>query len=141
MTCLLDVNVLMALAWQDHEHHGLVHRWLRHVDRFATCPITQGGFLRISSNPALGYSTSMADAFASLKSIMADPRHCFWPDDLSFENMPAGWAADRTHNQVTDRYLVALALYHKGTLATLDRPLAKSFARESGLVSLVADRK
>ena len=83
MTFLLDTNALLALAWQNHEHHVVATRWLRSVKSFATCPITQGGFLRLSSNPALGFANGTDDAFVSLDSILADERHEFWADDLS----------------------------------------------------------
>jgi len=51
MTFLLDTNALIALGWENHEHHAVVTRWLRRIKAFATCPFTQGGFVRISSNP------------------------------------------------------------------------------------------
>jgi toxin-antitoxin system PIN domain toxin len=137
MTFLLDTNVLLALAWQNHEHHALVARWLRTTRSFATCPITQGGFLRLSSNPALGFANGTEDAFTSLDSILSDTRHEFWPDDLSFSESEVRRDLIRSHAQVTDKYLAALARRHKGSLATLDEPLAGAFAEEGNLVTLV----
>jgi toxin-antitoxin system PIN domain toxin len=137
MTFLLDTNALMALAWENHEHHGIVTRWLRGVTSFATCPMTQGGFVRISSNPALGYANSTAEAFRSLDSIICDHRHAFWPDDLSFGAAEVRRELIGSHTQVTDKYLAALAFLHKGNLATFDQGLAKAFADESPLVSLI----
>jgi uncharacterized protein len=137
MTFLLDTNALLALAWQNHEHHEVVTRWLRSVKSFATCPITQGGFLRLSSNPALGFSNGSNDAFTSLDSILGDERHVFWPDDLSFAEAEVRRDLIRSHAQVTDKYLAALARRHNGTLATMDRPLAQAFIEESDLVLLI----
>lgn len=137
MTLLLDTNVLMALAWENHEHHGAVTRWLRGVRSFATCPMTQGGFVRISSNPALGYANNPAQAFRSLDSIIGDDRHTFWPDDLSFGGAEVRRELIASHTQVTDKYLAALAFCHKGSLATFDEGLAKAFADETPLVSLI----
>ena len=137
MTFLLDTNALLALAWQNHEHHEVVTRWLRSVKSFATCPITQGGFLRLSSNPALGFSNGTNDAFTSLDSILGDERHVFWPDDLSFAEAEVCRDLIRSHAQVTDKYLAALARRHNGTLATMDRPLAQAFIEESDLVLLI----
>jgi toxin-antitoxin system PIN domain toxin len=137
MTFLLDTNALLALAWQNHEHHEVVTRWLRSVKSFATCPITQGGFLRLSSNPALGFSNGTNDAFTSLDSILGDERHVFWPDDLSFAEAEVRRDLIRSHAQVTDKYLAALARRHNGTLATMDRPLAQAFIEESDLVLLI----
>ncbi len=137
MTFLLDTNAVMALAWENHEHHAVASRWLRGVKAFATCPMTQGGFVRISSNPALGYANSTAEAFRSLDSIIGDERHTFWPDDLSFGGAEVRRGLIGSHTQVTDKYLAALAFIHKGSLATFDQGLAKAFADESPLVSLI----
>ncbi|MBM3837264.1 MAG: hypothetical protein FJ398_04745 [Verrucomicrobia bacterium] len=137
MIFLLDTNALLALAWQNHEHHILTTRWLRSVKSFATCPITQGGFLRLSSNPALGFANGTDDAFVSLDSILADDRHEFWVDDLSFVESEVRRDLIRSHTQVTDKYLAALARRHKGSLATLDQPLVRAFAHESRTVTLI----
>jgi uncharacterized protein len=137
VTFLLDTNVLLALAWENHEHNAIVTRWLRSVKSFATCPITQGGFLRLSSNPALGFANGPADAFVSLDSIIADKRHEFWPDDLSFAESEVRRDTIRTHTELTDRYLVALARRRKGSLATLDQPLVASFANEPVVVTFL----
>ena len=137
MTFLLDTNALLALAWENHDHHALTNRWLRSVKSFATCPITQAGFLRLSSNPALGFANGTDDAFVSLDSFLADERHNFWPDDLSFGEAEIRRDTIRSHGQVTDKYLAALARRHKGVLATLDGPLARAFEAEAGLVTLI----
>ena len=137
MTYLLDTNALIALAWENHVHHAAVTRWLRGVKSFATCPFTQGGFIRISSNPAVGYANEPADAFLSLDSIIKDARHEFWPDGLSFAGKEILRPNIRSHNQVTDHYLVALARQHRGSLATFDAPLARAFAKEQSLITLI----
>jgi toxin-antitoxin system PIN domain toxin len=137
MTFLLDTNALLALAWQNHEHHPVATSWLRAVTSFATCPITQGGFLRLSSNPALGFANGTPDAFISLDSIVADERHHFWPDDISFCESEIRRDLIRSHAQVTDKYLAALARRHKGSLATFDEPLVEAFASEPRLLTLI----
>jgi hypothetical protein len=80
------VNVLMALLWENHEHHQVARAWLRGVSDFATCPVSQLGFSRVSSHPALGYSMSPDQAFSVLRTFLANPRHHFVPDDLSCED-------------------------------------------------------
>jgi len=135
MTFLLDTNALIALGWENHEHHDILVRWLRTINAFATCPFTQGGFIRISSNPAIGFANEPTDAFRSLDSILTDHRHEFWPDDVSFGGAEIRRQLIRSHNQVTDKYLVALAHHHRGSLATLDVPLFQAFTGESGLVT------
>ena len=69
MSFLLDVNLLMALLWENHEHHHAARAWLRHVKDFATCPVSQLGFARVSSHPLLGYSMSPDQAFGVLRQI------------------------------------------------------------------------
>jgi toxin-antitoxin system PIN domain toxin len=137
VTVLLDVNLIMALLWENHEHHEVARAWLRRVHWFATCPVAQLGFARISSHPMLGFGMSPDQAFGVLRRFLADPRHRFVPDDLSCEDRVVRTDWMEGANQVTDHYLVALARQHRLTLATFDRPLARAFAGESGLVELV----
>ena len=137
MTCLLDVNVLMALLWENHEHHSKVRAWFKGVSNFATCPVSQLGFARVSSHPLLGYGLMPDDAFGVLRRLLADPRHRFIPDDLSCVDRVVRTDLMSGPNQITDRYLIALARQHGCSLATLDEPLAKSFATEPTLVQLV----
>lgn len=137
MNCLLNVNVLMALLWENHEHHVKVRSWFMNVPAFATCPVAQLGFARVSSHPLLGFGMTPDDAFGVLRHLLADPRHRFLPDDLSCADRVVRTDLMAGANQVTDRYLVALARQHGFCLATLDKPLAKSFADEPALVELV----
>jgi toxin-antitoxin system PIN domain toxin len=137
MTFLLDVNVLMALLWENHEHHNVARLWLRHATTFATCPVSQLGFARVSSHPALGYSMSPDQAFSILRTFLADGRHQFVPDDLSCEHRVLRTDLMASANQVTDHYLAALARHHRLTLATFDGGLVTAFAKEPDLVQLV----
>jgi toxin-antitoxin system PIN domain toxin len=86
VTFLLDVNLLMALLWENHEHHRTARAWLRRVTDFTTCPVSQLGFARVSSHPLLGYSMSPDQAFGVLRRFLSDSRHHFVPDDLSCED-------------------------------------------------------
>jgi len=137
VTALLDVNVLMALLWENHEHHPKVRAWFKSVPAFATCPVSQLGFARVSSHPLLGYGLTPDEAFGVLRKLLADPRHQFIPDDLSSADRVVRTDLMAGPNQITDRYLIALARQHGCSLATLDEPLAKSFATEPALVLLV----
>ncbi len=76
-------------------------------------------------------------AFSVLRRFLADARHRFVPDDLSCEDRVVRTDLMGGANQVTDRYLVALARQHRLSLATFDEPLAKAFAGEAGLVLLL----
>jgi len=137
MTFLLDVNVLMALLWENHEHHQVARAWFREITDFATCPVTQLGFARVSSHPALGYSMSPDQAFSVLRTFLADARHRFISDDLSCEDRVVRTDLMASANQVTDHYLVALARKHSFTLATFDESLTNTFRQETDLVQLV----
>jgi toxin-antitoxin system PIN domain toxin len=137
MTFLLDVNVLMALLWENHEHHRTARNWFRQVTNFATCPMAQIGFARVSSHPALGYSMSPDQAFGVLRGLLANTRHPFVSDDLSCSDRILRTDLIAGANQITDHYLVAIARKHRQTLATFDEGLAKAFTHETDLVQLV----
>ena len=137
MRRLLDVNLLMALLWENHEQHEWARRWLRTVTEFATCPVGQLGFARISAHPMLGFGMSPEQAFGVLRRFLADPRHRFIPHDLSCEDRVLLTERIPGSNHVTDHYLAALARQHGLALATLDEPLSRAFPDEPGLVELV----
>jgi uncharacterized protein len=136
VTWLLDINFLMAVLWENHEHHSGARSWLKNISSFASCPVVQLGFARVSSHPLLGYGMSPEQAFSVLRRFVADARHRFIPDDLSCEDRVVRTDLMGGPNQITDRYLVALARQHQLGLATLDEPLVKAFASEPGLVIL-----
>ncbi len=129
MTHLLDANVLIALAWPQHVHHALAHRWFERTGSkaWATCPLTQLAFVRVSSNPKIVQSAvTPRDAALLLERITALPNHRFWPDDVSaLAAIKASGIALIGHRQVTDAYLLALARAHEGRLATLDGGIAE----------------
>jgi hypothetical protein len=122
---LLDVNVLVALTWPTHIHHLAARSWFDRVSGggWATCPITQLGFVRVSSNSkAIRDAVTPREAVAVLKRLTDLPGHRFWPDEIPvtatgpFESLSLVG-----HRQVTDAYLVALAQHKGGKVATLDR--------------------
>lgn len=122
---LLDVNVLIAMAWPTHRAHEKVQDWLgRHArEGWATCPLTQTAFVRILSNPAFSPNAlTPTDALALLEANLGHPAHRFWPDEVSFVQALEPFAQHLAgHQQVTDAYLLGLAMNKKGKLATLDR--------------------
>jgi toxin-antitoxin system PIN domain toxin len=132
MVHLLDVNLLVALAWPNHVHHNAAQAWFgaNASGGWATCPITQCGFVRISCNPKIvTVATSPQQATDALRRMATDPNHVFWPDDIAFSDgtyVPHGIL--KGHNQVTDAYLVGLALRHGGALATLDAGITAPLA-------------
>ncbi|MDB6055198.1 MAG: hypothetical protein JWN25_2721 [Verrucomicrobiales bacterium] len=121
---LLDTNVLIALLWPPHAHHSLAVKWFsRHRSKgWATCPLTQAGFVRITSNPSFSRdAASPREAAYILASNTAASDHQFWPDDLPF-NDAISFAGTRLvgHQQTTDAYLLGMSINRDGKLATLD---------------------
>lgn len=119
MTTLLDSNVLIAITVEDHVQHAASHRWLAaHDGLVASCPITQSALLRI----LLSAGQSMAHARGLLSEVVADERHEFWADELTYLDVQLTGVIG--HRQVTDAYLAALARHRGGRLATFDKGLA-----------------
>jgi uncharacterized protein len=131
---LLDVNVLIALMWPVHENHEQVRSWFRRNsgEGWATCPFTQAAFVRIVSNPAFfPDAVEPQEALDILETNLKDPRHRFWADDVSFlKAVQPFFGRLKGHKQVTDAYLLGLALHKKGKLISLDR----------GILDLVAEK-
>lgn len=129
-TCLLDLNVVIALVDAAHSHHEDAHVWFASEGSrsWATCPLTENALLRIVGNPRYPNSPgSPAAVMPMLLSLKALPGHVFWPDDISIGANE--WIDTRsllTHRQVTDSYLLALARKHRGRLASFDRRLVTS---------------
>ncbi|MFI5181104.1 MAG: TA system VapC family ribonuclease toxin [Thermoanaerobaculia bacterium] len=127
---LLDVNVLVALFDPDHVHHEASHAWFprNRAAGWATCPLTENGLVRILSNPAYGATSEPPGAILGrLDSFCRSGGHVFWPDELSLREARLFHRASRlSHRTVTDVYLLALALHHRGRLATFDRNIPLS---------------
>lgn len=121
---LLDVNVLLALAWPTHQHHRDAHGWFQKESKhgWTTCALTQVGFVRLSSNPAYtADAVSPQDAASLLQQLTHHAKHRFWSDlgpiDLRMLQYSTG------HRQVMDAYLVRVARDHQGRLVTFDTRL------------------
>jgi len=126
-TALLDVNVLVALHDPAHPNHEDAHRWFgRNRKRgWATCPVTVNGCVRVLSNPAYPIATAApAEVASRLRVLCAGPGHELWSDSVSLldESLfrPQAIAG---HRQITDTYLLGLAVRHGGRLATFDRSI------------------
>jgi uncharacterized protein len=125
---LLDVNVLVALFDPDHVHHDLAHDWFADdgATGWATCPITENGFVRVVSNPRYQPDPSTASAaIERLRKFCASGRHHFWADTVSLRDQSLFVPAEvRGHRQLTDVYLLGLARKMGGRLATFDRSIS-----------------
>jgi uncharacterized protein len=123
MIALLDVNMLVALMDPKHLHHGRARQWwgAHKAAGWASCPITENGFLRIVTLGAYLNRFALPDALAVLRAAIALPGHSFWPEDVSLLDAAV---FDHTRllgpRQITDVYLLALAVRHGGRVVTLD---------------------
>lgn len=132
MRSLLDVNVLIALHDRQHVHHATASLWFReHAEEgWASCPLTQNGAARVMSQPTYPQPAPLSALIAMFRQSFADPSHMFWPDDISLAD---GTVFDSQrihgHRQVTDVYLLGLALAHGGRLVTLDARIPLSAVR------------
>jgi hypothetical protein len=121
---LLDVNVLVALFDPDHVHHQTAHHWFadHHDEPWATCAITEAGFMRVVGNPAYGSPVqSTADLIPLLQKFCANRRHRFWTETVSFrDNRLFRPPFIRGYRQLTDIYLLGLAKTMAGRLVTFD---------------------
>ncbi len=127
---LLDVNLLVALFDPDHVHHDLAHDWFADLGSrgWATCPLTENGFIRVTTNSAYASPPLRPlDAIERLRAFRKSGKHHYWPDAVSLSDARLFNPSHiRGHRQVTDIYLLGLAKHAGGALATFDRtiPLA-----------------
>jgi uncharacterized protein len=128
MRLLLDVNLLVALLDEGHMHHDIVQALIAKPKiKIATCALTENGVLRVMNLPA--YSSFGPVGFEpirkQLNQLSKDLDHEFWPCDISLRDATnIQWDRIMGHNQITDLYLLALAVKHKGAIATLDHRIA-----------------
>jgi len=131
---LLDVNVLVALAWPNHVHHRLARAWFeaQHAAGWATCPLTETGFVRISSNPrVVDEARTPAEAIVLLQRMLQVAGHRFWADDVSVTQFSPETVRIHGYRQVMDAHLLALARRNGGRLATFDRRVADLLPRDA----------
>jgi toxin-antitoxin system PIN domain toxin len=140
MRALLDVNILIALLDPDHIHHRSATAWLvAHLDAgWASCPLTLNGCIRIMSLPAYPNSAAPGLIVGRLREALQSPAHVFWPDDLNLASDPLfDWTVVLGSRQITDAYLLALAVRHGGRFVTLDRGVPLAAVAGAGPESLV----
>jgi uncharacterized protein len=140
---LLDVNALIALAWDSHVHHARMRAWFTKNSShgWATCPLTESGFVRVSSNPkVLPVAVGVDAARGVLSALRALDAHRFLTDDVSLGDSDV--PAISGHRQVTDAHLLTLARRHGLRLVTFDAGvLALSQARDVELLNVLPPRK
>lgn len=128
MTYLLDVNVLIALVDPRHVFHDTANDWFHREAAlsWATCPITENGLVRIVGNSRYRNPVGPPSEVVRILELLRDMTgHVFWPDTISLaDDRLFDPSALTTPEQITDAYLLALAVSNGGRLATLDRRLS-----------------
>jgi uncharacterized protein len=135
MRALLDVNVLIALLDSDHVHHATAHAWLENNigTGWASCPLTQNGCIRIMSQPAYPGCLPARAVAQRLRAATATPWHAFWPDSISLvDESLVDWSGVLGSRQVTDVYLLGLAVRNAGRFATFDRSVPRHAVAGAG---------
>ena len=125
-----------------HIHHEISHQWFAEKGQqaWATCPLTENGFVRIASHPNYPNRPGDVPAVLSiLRQVCESPGHHFWNEDLTIlEIMQTD--AIITHAQITDVYLLGLALSKQGKLATLDLRIPVNAVRGgAGALEIISD--
>jgi toxin-antitoxin system PIN domain toxin len=138
---LLDINVLIALLDRDHIEHERARAWIDMEvgSGWASCAITQNGFVRVISQPRYPSPVSPTEAIDLLDRACTEPHHVFWSSDTSLLDASS---IDRTRlhgpRQVTDAYLLALATHHGGRFVTFDQSVPVSAVHAATPANLVA---
>jgi uncharacterized protein len=127
---LLDVNVLLALSLDNHMHHLAAAEWFDEADfEWATTPITEAGFIRLSINSRVsGMTISAAQAIDVLGQLREAPGHRFVPDATSLGDAVIDLKPLAGTKQVIDFHLVNVAAQNRMRLATFDGSLLRSLA-------------
>jgi len=124
---LLDVNVLVALFDPAHLNHEQAHAWLGAHRRhgWATCPLTVNGCVRVLSSPAYpSFEATAAEVADRLRTLCAAPEHQFWKEGISLlDERRFRRLSFPGPQQITDVYLLGLAVHHNGRLVTFDRSI------------------
>ena len=138
---LLDINVLIALLDSDHALHDRARDWFGRnaPSGWASCPITQNGCVRIMAHPGYPNALPVRAVMERLHAATEGPHHEFWADDVSLLE-PRIADASRIHGprQLTDLYLLALAVHRGGRFVTFDAAVPVSAIRGAEKRHLVA---
>jgi toxin-antitoxin system PIN domain toxin len=124
---LLDLNSLIALGDPDHQSHQAMQTWFQASgkDGWGVCPLTEAGFVRVTTNPVYRpASRTIAQATAILADFANHPGYLYWPISASWVDLAAPFSARLLgHQQVTDAYLLGLAVKGNGVLVTFDKAI------------------
>lgn len=131
---LLDLNALISLADPDARHYEAMLRWFETTGKhdWGVCPLTEAGFIRVTTNPRYTLaSRTVAQATAVLREFSAHPGYRYWPVRHSWAELTARFSGRILgHQQITDAYLLGMAIQENGILVTFDRAIAHLAGKE-----------
>ena len=140
MVALLDVNVLIALIDPYHIHHEAADNWFAHNRQqgWATCAVTENGLVRVCCKPSYqGTRATLKDGVASLRRLCEMQSHVFWSELLSIRDSRIfRWNHVQGYRQLTDLYLLALAVINGGKLATFDDAISLRAITDASAINL-----
>ncbi len=119
---LLDVNVVLALLDERHAHHAAAEVWFDSPGlQWSLCAFTEAGVLRFFTRPKTG-GLSMEQATSMLERLKRRPGYSFQPISAEWQALTAPFSKRiHGHNQVTDAYLLGLAVREGLVLTTFDK--------------------
>jgi hypothetical protein len=124
---LLDLNALIAFGDPDHERHDAIQEWFISEGKAAwgVCPLTEAGFVRVTTNPSYRpTSHTIEQATAILADFASHPGYRYWAITDKWAELTAPFSERLFgHQQVTDAYLLGLAIKEKGVLVTFDKSI------------------
>ena len=124
MRSLLDINLIIALLDSAHVFHGSAQTWLEKEiqNGWATCPITENGVIRIMSQNAYPNSQPPSKIAERLAEACQHPTHEFWPETISLvKDGVIRWQYLLGPRQITDAYLLAIAVVNQGKFVSFDQ--------------------
>jgi toxin-antitoxin system PIN domain toxin len=141
MRALLDVNVWVALFDDAHQFSARANAFIETPGvQIATCPLVENGVIRVMSLPSYGKrgGLSIQRVRSRLAEACAHLDHAFWPDAISLrDDRHVDFSRVQGHNQITDLYLLALAVHKGGCLASFDQAIALQSVRKATADSLL----
>lgn len=135
MRSLLDINILIALLDADHFFHARAHAWWRkEKPKWASCPLTENGIIRIMSSASYSRARqfTVAELTSQFQTFAQNTAHAFWPgsisinDDTRFEHKRI-----LSSKHLTDLYLLGLAVEANGRLVTFDQGIPISAVKNA----------
>ena len=144
MRYLLDVNLWVALFDDAHTHSARANAFIeKRGIKIATCPLVENGVVRVMNLPNYGLRGAIGidQVRAKLKQATTELDHQFWPDDVSIlDDTRIHFSKVFGHNQITDVYLLALAVAHRGVLVSFDQHIALTAVKGASAKHLLVIR-